>query len=140
MPQLSDRLTEYQVVREWSAVVGADIARRARPRSLANGILEVVVDNSPWLHELTLRAAELTERIQRRFADVRALRFVAGAVDTPPAPGPARRERAAAALSASDLREIDDAASAIADPTLAAAARRLLMTARRSPSPSGGVR
>lgn len=139
MPQLTERLVEHQIRRAWSGIVGRDVARRTEPRSLANGILDVGVDNSPWLHELTLRAAELTDRVRQRFADVRLLRFVPGAVDTAPSPIPARQPRPAA-LSAAELREIDEAAACIPDPTLAAAARRLLTTARRFPTPSGGVR
>jgi hypothetical protein len=140
MPQLSERLVEYRIGRGWSAIVGPDVARRTRPRSLANGVLDVVVDNAPWLHELTLRADELTERIHQRFADVRALRFVPGPVEPPTPATRSGTPRPAAPLSPADLREIEEATSVIQDPTLAAAARRLLLTARRSPKPSGGVR
>ena len=133
LPQLSDRLSEYRIQRAWTALVGPDMARRTRPRSLANGCLHVVVDNSPWLHELTLRAADLTERLRAEIPAVRSLRFTLGTLETEPRPRPERRERRSMALTEDDRREIDEAASAISDPALADAARRLLTTARRFP-------
>ncbi|MGH7392628.1 MAG: DUF721 domain-containing protein, partial [Candidatus Rokuibacteriota bacterium] len=91
MPELRERLVEEAIRRGWTAVVGPDAARRARPQRLANGCLEVVVDNSPWLAELTLRAPDLTARLAARFDGVRTLRFVVGTV---PADAPAPRHRA----------------------------------------------
>src|SRR5207249_11423376 len=75
VPGLRERLAEHHVRRAWAALVGADVARRAQPRALVDGCLAVVVDNSPWLHELTLRAEELTARLHERVPVVRALRF-----------------------------------------------------------------
>src|SRR5262245_3222206 len=75
MPQLGERLLEYRIQSSWTSIVGRDVARRARPASFAGGTLQVVVDNSPWLHELTLRSADLVESVRARFPEVRALRF-----------------------------------------------------------------
>jgi predicted nucleic acid-binding Zn ribbon protein len=141
VPQLSERLPEYHIRRAWAALVGPDMARRTRPQSLANGCLHVVVDNSPWLHELTLRAAELTARLSAESPAVRSLRFTLGALETEPRLRPERRERRVAALTDDDRRDIDEAASAISDPALADVARRLLTTARRFPMGArGGAR
>src|SRR5216684_1149067 len=63
VPELRERLAEHHVRRVWSTLVGADVARRAKPRALVDGCLTVIVDNSPWLHELTLRADELISPI-----------------------------------------------------------------------------
>lgn len=138
LPQLQDRLLVQRMRRAWSAVVGADVARRAHPQALVNGCLTIVVDNSPWLHELTLRTADLTERLRAQFPAVQTLRFSLGAAavedaaaETPSAP---RRPR----LSEDDTRAIDAAAAAISDPALAASARRLLARAW-PPSPSRGI-
>lgn len=139
VPQLSNRLPEYHIRRAWSALVGPDMARRTRPQSLTNGCLHVVVDNSPWLHELTLRAAELTARLNAESPAVRALRFTLGTLETEPRSRPERRERHLTALTDADRRDIDEAASAISDPALADAARRLLTTARRFPVGARGV-
>ena len=135
MPQLGERLLEYRIQSSWTSIVGRDVARRARPSSFAGGTLHVTVDNSPWLHELTLRSADLVESVRRRFPEVRALRFAL-------AVGPTEsrsREHASPArtstvpLSREDVADIDLAVSAITDPDLADVARRLLTTARRTP-------
>ena len=125
----------------WDALRGALVTRALGivsdlgiPQALANGCLHVVVDNSPWLHELTLRAAELTARLRAQSPAVRSLRFTLGTLETEPRSRPERREeRRAAALTDDDRRDIHEAASAIPDPALAEAARRLLTTARRFP-------
>src|SRR5215468_9481586 len=90
VPDLRDRLLEHRIRRVWPQVVGPDVARRAQARSFADGCLTVAVDNSPWLHELTLRSEELTRRLQERYDAVRSLRFVAGTID---ADGSARSDR-----------------------------------------------
>jgi hypothetical protein len=139
VPQLSDRLPEYHIRRAWAALVGPDMARRTRPQSLTNGCLHVIVDNSPWLHELTLRVAELTARLAAETPAVRSLRFTLGTLETEPRSRPERRERRTTALTDDDRRDIDEAASAISDPALADVARRLLTTARRFPAGARGA-
>src|SRR6185369_11961353 len=127
VPDLRDRLLEHRIRRAWSQVVGADAARRAQARSFADGCLTVAVDNSPWLHELTLRSEELTRRLHDRFDAVRSLRFVAGTVETDSSRAGA--PRVPPALDQRALREIDQAAAAIPDAGTAAAARRLMTKA-----------
>lgn len=135
LPQIADRLTTLRIRQSWGAVVGRDTARRARPDSLTGGTLRVVVDNSPWLHELTLRAPELTETLRARFPEVHALRFTLGSLETDPAEARASASPRAVPLTADDHADIDAATAAIADQGLAEAARRLLVTARRFPRP-----
>jgi len=132
MPQLTERLAEHRLRREWPALVGPETARRARPGGLSAGVLTLVVDNSPWLHELTLRSAELVARLAKRVPGLRALRFTLGRLEEADEARPTVRPLPHA-LSAADRADIDAAAAAIADPTVAAAARRLLTTARRFP-------
>lgn len=132
VPHLGDRLLELRIRRAWPALVGTDAARRTQPQALANGTLSVHVDNSPWLHELTLRAEELTRRVHERFPEVRALRFVPGALE-PAEASPAERSPRVSTqpLDESARSAIDEATSVIHEPTLAAAARRLLTKAWR---------
>jgi predicted nucleic acid-binding Zn ribbon protein len=139
VPQLSEKLPEYHIMKTWAALVGSEVARRTRPHALANGCLHVIVDNSPWLHELTLRTGELTERLRAQVPAVRSLRFTLGTLETEPRSRRERRERRAAALTDADRRDIDEAASAISDPALADVARRLLTTARRFPAGARGT-
>lgn len=133
VPNLADRLLEQRIRRAWPALLGADAARRTQPQALANGCLSVCVDNSPWLHELTLRAEELTRRVQERFPEVRALRFGLGALESVETPRAVRSPGVAdAPLDESARSAIDEATSVIRDPTIAAAARRLLARAWRA--------
>jgi hypothetical protein len=140
VPQIAERLPEYRIRMAWRSLVGGDIARRTRPLSLSNGCLHVVVDNSPWLHELTLRASDLTERLHGQFEAVRSIRFTLGTLQAEPSPPAERRERRGRTLDDDDRRDIEAAASAISDPALADVARRLLTTARRADHARGATR
>ena len=129
VPQLEDRLLVERLRRTWSGLVGAEVAARARPHALTNGCLHVVVDNSPWLHELTLRASELTTRLHADVPAIRSLRFSLGAAPVEDAPPPARPVPRGPRLTEDDTRAIDAAAAAISDAALAHSARRLLARA-----------
>ena len=138
VPALRDRLDEARLRSAWNALVGADAARRSRPHALTNGCLHVVVDNSPWLQELTLRSGELTRRIAGQFATIRALRFTLGRIEDRPSDAPASSAIGASRrLSADDVREIEATIAPIRDPEVRAAARRLMGSARRSERPRG---
>jgi hypothetical protein len=139
LPQISDRLLALRIRRMWPSIVGRDVARRARPDAWSGGTLRIVVDNSPWLHELTLRAGELTTKVRERFPEVQGLRFVLGALETEGMSASAELPRAVP-LSAADHADIAAAAAAISDSALAEAARRLLVTARRFPRREPGSR
>jgi hypothetical protein len=132
LPQISERLSTVRLRQSWGAIVGRDAARRSRPDSVTGGTLRVIVDNSPWLHELTLREPDLTTKVRARFPEIRALRFTLGAVDSEPA---AARDAAPRpiSLTPADHADIDAATAAITDERVADAARRLLTTARRFP-------
>ena len=138
VPALRDRLDEARLRSAWNALVGPDAARRSRPHALTNGCLHVVVDNSPWLQELTLRSGELTRRIAAQFATIRALRFTLGRIDDHPSDAPASAAvLSTRRLSPDDVREIDATVASIRDPEVRAAARRLMGSARRSERPRG---
>jgi hypothetical protein len=138
VPALRDRLDEARLRSAWNALVGPDAARRSRPHALTNGCLHVVVDNSPWLQELTLRSGELTRRIAAQFSTIRALRFTLGRIEDRPSDTPASATIGAARrLSADDVREIEATIAPIRDPEVRAAARRLMGSARRSERPRG---
>jgi hypothetical protein len=139
VPELRDRLVEVRIRGAWNGLVGPDVARRARPQSLTNGCLHIVVDNSPWLQELTLRSGELTTRIAARFEAIRTLRFTLGRLDGPSEAPPEPKANVARRLDSDDVREIDETVAPIRDPEVRAAARRLLDTARRFAPPRGAV-
>jgi hypothetical protein len=132
MPLLAERLAEVELRRNWEATVGADVARRARPGALAEGCLTVVVDNSPWLHELSLRRDDLVTEISRRCPSVKTVSLTVG-----PLPGEADAPAATVSrpsppLSRQDRHEIEETTAIISDPALAQVARRLLARAWQS--------
>jgi hypothetical protein len=139
VPALRDRLDEVRVRGTWRTLVGPDAARRSCPHALTGGCLHVVVDNSPWLQELTLRSGELTARIHAQFDSIRALRFTLGRVEDRAADASASPARGASRpLSPDDVGEIEAAVAPIRDPEARAVARRLLGRARRSDPQRGG--
>jgi hypothetical protein len=140
VPELADRLAEMRLRRSWEAVVGPEVARRTRPGSLAEGCLTVVVDNSPWLHELNLRQPELLARIRARCAGVRVLRLTVGSLGLDPEDTPRPEPRPLPALGEQDRREIEEATATISDAALAAAAQRLLARARLAAGAPGSRR
>jgi hypothetical protein len=127
VPALAERMLAGEIQREWVALVGPALGQRSRPSALDRGVLEIRADNSPGLMELEMRGGEILEALARRHGrSVLSLRFVLGTV--PPAPAPPTRRRGAALprLSEEETLEIDRATSALADPVLAGALRRLL--------------
>jgi hypothetical protein len=131
VPALAERLLEDSIRRDWTQIVGADAARRSRPIALRQGTLQVSVDNSPWLQELTLRSAAITARLHERHGSaLDGVRFVlaTGAAPGAPPPDPAQSRTTVPSrqLNAEEAREVDDAARRLADHGLAASFRRLL--------------
>jgi predicted nucleic acid-binding Zn ribbon protein len=80
LPGLAERLLEARIRREWEALLGEELARRARPFALTQGVLHVAVSNSPWLQELTLREPDLRRRLADHYGTdaIRLLRFSLG--------------------------------------------------------------
>jgi len=99
---------------------------------VVDGCLTVVVDNSPWLHELSLRQRDLLASIQRECPTVRALRLTIGPVSTQGVDHAAVAAARGVPLSDHDRNEIEEATAIISDAALAAAARRLLTRARQA--------
>jgi predicted nucleic acid-binding Zn ribbon protein len=75
---LKDRLQEYDAVRLWPEVVGAHIASMTEAKSIRNGQLVVLARHAVWRHELTMRAAELREKLNARLgsAVVKEIRII----------------------------------------------------------------
>ncbi|MBI4588520.1 MAG: DUF721 domain-containing protein [Candidatus Rokubacteria bacterium] len=134
-PPLADRLLALAIRRDWPSLVGPQISRRSQPGDLHGGTLTVVVDNSPWLQELTLREAELLSRLQGRCGveSIRALRFTLGAPPREPEAPDRRLPRRDDALTPPDPLTPEEeawvaqAAGQIREPMLADTVRRLLV-------------
>jgi hypothetical protein len=128
VPALGPRLLERRIAREWPDLVGRQAAEHAAPRGLSDGTLRVVVSNSPWLQELSLRTGEILAKLEDRYGTaVAALRFSVGSVDAPRRRAPLPSPERAAPLSAAERTAIETLLEPVGDPDVAAAMRRLLV-------------
>ena len=130
VPALAERLLEETIRKEWAQFIGPEAARHSRPVALRQSVLEVSVDNSPWLQELTLRSTSIASALQARHGTaVSAVRFVLATKVAGAAPAVSARSASripSERLSAEEARQVDDAARRLADHGLAASFKRLL--------------
>ncbi len=124
----------------WRDAVGARIAERARPLSLQDGTLTLLVASSVWAHELSLLTDDVRARLLERGVAVREVRFRVGQVQA------AERDTAARASRAVPRRgppphELVAVLAAVADSELraaiesAATANLAWQSASRAPPP-----
>jgi hypothetical protein len=129
LPDLRLHMLQDGIRRDWSSIVGPEISRRSRPGGLRQGVLDVAVDNSPWLHELTLRSGSVLAALQTRYGSaVTSLRFTLGSVAADPSPAPPRRRRPEprTELGPVETRLVESMVAPVADPELAISIRRLV--------------
>jgi len=66
--RLDQRRAEAEVVRVWNHLIDPTVAEHAKPVSLRNGTLFVVVDSNVWLDEIVrYRRKEILGRLQHSF-------------------------------------------------------------------------
>jgi predicted nucleic acid-binding Zn ribbon protein len=68
----------------WIAACGEETGKHARPVSLKNGVLMVIVDNSVWLYKLTLEKLDLKNKFNNVYTGrkkVDNIRFRVGSTD-----------------------------------------------------------
>ena len=76
----SEASSREQVGAVWERVAGAETARHSVPRRLARGRIMVEVENSAWMHALSLRKEALLQGLVELLgaAKVKGLRFRMG--------------------------------------------------------------
>ena len=127
VPGLRDRMLEETIRSGWADIAGPEIARRSRPGELRAGVLTVLVDNSPWLQEVTLRASEILAGIRARHGSaVTSVRCALGTLPAPRQTVAHHRPPPADPLSAEEERAVDAIIAPVSDPVLAASMRRLV--------------
>ena len=133
VPQVADRLLEQAIRRGWRSLVGPEVARRTQPGTLSGGALQVVVDNSPWCQEITLRSPEILAALAREFgpARVRSLKVTLGRLDADPRPALREPTPPEHRVTDAERRTIDALLTPIADRDLRDSMRRLLVKTRR---------
>jgi len=81
----------------WTELVGGQLARRSRPRSLRRKVLTVVVASSAWANEMSFIKDQVVAGINERLGAevVGSLRVVTGKISHMEPPGARGRKRAA---------------------------------------------
>jgi len=127
------RLDEGKIWLVWKAAVGPQIAARAWPVSVRDGILTVAVSSPPWMQQIGFLKKGIVEKINGRLGcDLVRDIFLKAGVASPKkqAPQPSRPQRHA--LTEEDARLIDDRTASISDPELREAFARILTRDRES--------
>lgn len=63
---VAERLEQYRAWQLWNEVVGPQIAARAQPSRIRNGVLEIKVDQPVWMQQLQLMKPQLLARLNAR--------------------------------------------------------------------------
>ena len=63
---LTSKVAEYRLIAAWPEIVGPQIAAHTNPTEIRAKTLRVIVDGSPWLHELTLLKPVLLDKLARQ--------------------------------------------------------------------------
>ena len=74
---IGGKLREYDAVLRWEEAVGPHIASGATAAQILRGVLVVRVNNATWRYELTLRKAELIDKLNAVLGEkvVKDIRF-----------------------------------------------------------------
>ncbi|MDA0657947.1 MAG: DUF721 domain-containing protein [Planctomycetota bacterium] len=75
-------LSHHQYDDSWREIVGEEIARQTRTGQLKRSVLEIFVQNSVLMQELTFRKSELLKRLQSQHLShqIKEIRFKVAAV------------------------------------------------------------
>ena len=65
---LAERLRESTLTEAWLEMVGPTIAAHSHPRKIYRGALQITVDHSAWLHQITMvHKKNILHAVQTRF-------------------------------------------------------------------------
>jgi predicted nucleic acid-binding Zn ribbon protein len=75
---LEDGLLGWRAVHEWEQAVGPRLARHTRAVAFREGVLQVEVEGSAWMHELGFLKTDLMRKVNRHLGSrrVKNVRFV----------------------------------------------------------------
>lgn len=124
---VAERLRQYRAWQVWNEVVGPQIAARAQPCRIRDGILEVRVDQAVWMQQLQLLKPKLLARLNDRLGVplFRDLYLRRGRLE--PLPGPAAAPRPQLPpLTAAERSRIEEVLADLRDPELRQRLARLL--------------
>ena len=74
---LDEGILGWQAVRDWADVVGPRVAHHTRAVAFHEGVLQVEVESSPWMHELGFLKRDLVRKVNAHLGRrlVRDVRF-----------------------------------------------------------------
>lgn len=121
------RLEEGKVWLVWDEAVGKQIAARAQPVSLRDGILTVAVSSAPWMQQLTFLKQGMIDSINERLGRelVRDIYLKAGMREAPP-PRSEPAIKRGRPLTGEETLRIKEHTDSVRDPDLREAFSRLL--------------
>ena len=75
---LDQGLLGWRAVSEWPQVVGPRVARHTRAVAFRDGVLQVEVEGSAWMHELGFLKRDLVRKVNQHVGSrlVRDVRFI----------------------------------------------------------------
>ena len=128
---LDGKLREYRAWQVWDEVVGPQIAAKARPIRIREGILEVRVEQPVWMQQLQLLKPKILARLNERLegASIKDLYLRRGKIDweSPDAATPPPPSWQSACLTKEEESHIEAALSPLADPELRQSLRAILI-------------
>lgn len=128
---LDRKLREYRAWEVWDEVVGPQIAARARPAKLRDGVLDVLVDQPVWMQQLQLMKPKILSRLNARLDDaiIRDIYWRRGRMAHAGPGGPPRRASAARhalPLDEDELATIERVLTPLSDPAVKESLRAVL--------------
>lgn len=127
---LEDKVREYRTWQIWDETVGPQIAARARPVRIREGVLEIRVDQPVWMQQLQLMKPKILARLNDRLggAILKDLFLRQGRIQPPPVLPPPPKPPAwlDQPLSGADRAEIEATLGPLDDPELKERLRRIL--------------
>jgi hypothetical protein len=123
----AQRLKEGVIWQVWQNAVGAQIASRAKPVAIRNGVLTVVVSSSPWLQQLNFLKAELRDKLNTAIGEelVMDIYLKAGSFKEEPSEPPPIQERKPRQLSRGEQEQISRTTAELGDQSLRDSLARL---------------
>jgi len=133
---LEDKRREYRAWLFWEEVVGPQVAARAKPVRIREGILEVRVDHPVWMQQLQLLKPKILAKLNSRLGEdvIRDLFFRRGGQKTDPQPLPAQPTKPdwhAVQLSEEEFRQVREIVHSVADPELRQSLEQLMTRQKR---------
>ncbi len=126
---LTSKVAEHRLIAAWPEIVGPQIAAHANPTEIRAKTLRVVVDSSPWLHELTLLKPVLLDKLARHAEHSLVCDVLFTIGDVPPRERPTAGPTPLRPLTAEEEALVNDSVATLTDVETRESARRLLTRA-----------